>query len=131
SVRRRTRHRLSPSTHSSSLSRLAPPPRSKLLTSRSPPSLGRSSTATSASTSNTARRATHPPWEHRPGCGRARRSARRHPHRRDSGFPVHGRTVYEANLFVGDQLLSESPMRTHPLTPMPDSNLVRLLGQQT
>ena len=45
--------------------------------------------------------------------------------------PVHGRTVYEAQLFVWDQLLSESPMRDHPLTPMTDANLVRLLGHQT
>ncbi len=45
--------------------------------------------------------------------------------------PRHGRTVYQGHLFVGDQLLSESAMRTHPLTPMTDSNLVRLLSAQT
>jgi len=45
--------------------------------------------------------------------------------------PVHGRTVYRGHLFVGDQLLSESPMRHHPLTPMTDSNLVTVLGTQT
>lgn len=45
--------------------------------------------------------------------------------------PENGRTVYRGYLFVGDELLSESPMRHHPLTPMRDSNLLRLLGQQT
>ncbi len=46
-------------------------------------------------------------------------------------FPANGRTVYRGHLFVGDQLLSESPMKDHPLTPMRDSNLVRVLGAQT
>lgn len=46
-------------------------------------------------------------------------------------FPVNGRTIYKGNLFVGDTLLSESGMRNHPLTPMTDSNLVRVLQQQT
>lgn len=46
-------------------------------------------------------------------------------------FPENGRTVYRGNLFVGDHLLSESSMRHHPLTPMTDSNLVRVLGRQT
>jgi len=46
-------------------------------------------------------------------------------------FPENGRTVYQGHLFVGDQLLSDSPMRHHPLTPMTDSNLVRVLGRQT
>jgi uncharacterized protein YgbK (DUF1537 family) len=46
-------------------------------------------------------------------------------------FPETGRTVYRGHLFVGDVLLSESPMRRHPLTPMTDSNLLRLLGRQT
>jgi 3-dehydrotetronate 4-kinase len=45
--------------------------------------------------------------------------------------PEHGRTVYQGHLFVGTQLLSESPMRHHPLTPMTDSNLVRVLSRQT
>ena len=45
--------------------------------------------------------------------------------------PAHGRTVYQGHLFVGTQLLSESSMRDHPLTPMTDSNLVRVLGRQT
>lgn len=46
-------------------------------------------------------------------------------------FPTNGRTVYRGHLFVGDQLLSDSPMKDHPLTPMTDSNLVRVLQQQT
>lgn len=45
--------------------------------------------------------------------------------------PEHGRTVYQSHLFVADTLLSESAMREHPLTPMTDSNLVRVLGRQT
>ncbi|MGW4034673.1 3-oxo-tetronate kinase [Streptomyces sp. NPDC004778] len=46
-------------------------------------------------------------------------------------FPATGRTVYRGHLFVGDQLLGDSPMRHHPLTPMTDSRLVRLLAPQT
>lgn len=46
-------------------------------------------------------------------------------------FPENGRTVYRGYLFVGDVLLSESGMRDHPLTPMRDGNLVRVLGRQT
>jgi len=46
-------------------------------------------------------------------------------------FPANGRTVYKGHLFVHDQLLSESPMRDHPLTPMRESNLVRVLQRQT
>jgi len=46
-------------------------------------------------------------------------------------FPANGRTVYRSHLFVGDTLLSDSPMKDHPLTPMTDSNLVRILEQQT
>lgn len=46
-------------------------------------------------------------------------------------FPATGRTVYRGHLFVNDQLLAESPMRNHPLTPMQDSNVVRLLQAQT
>ncbi len=45
-------------------------------------------------------------------------------------FPEAGRTVFNGQLFVGEQLLSESPMRNHPLTPMTDSNLVRVLQAQ-
>ena len=45
-------------------------------------------------------------------------------------FPANARTVYQGHLFVADQLLSESGMRHHPLTPMTDPNLVRFLGRQ-
>ena len=45
-------------------------------------------------------------------------------------YPALQRTVYLGHLFVGHDLLSESPMRRHPLTPMTDANLVRLLGRQ-
>jgi 3-dehydrotetronate 4-kinase len=45
-------------------------------------------------------------------------------------FPAAGRTVYRGHLFVGDTLLSDSPMRHHPLTPMTDANLVRVLQAQ-
>ncbi len=45
-------------------------------------------------------------------------------------FPENGRTVFKGHLFVGDQLLSDSPMRQHPLTPMTDANLVRVLQLQ-
>jgi uncharacterized protein YgbK (DUF1537 family) len=46
-------------------------------------------------------------------------------------FPTNRRTVYLGHLFVGDVLLSDSPMKDHPLTPMRDANLVRVLGRQT
>ncbi len=46
-------------------------------------------------------------------------------------LPENGRTIYCGNLFVDGVPLSESPMRTHPLTPMTDANLVRVLGRQT
>lgn len=45
-------------------------------------------------------------------------------------FPDNGRSVFKGYLFVGDVLLSESGMRDHPLTPMTDSNLVRVLQAQ-
>ncbi|GAA1680500.1 four-carbon acid sugar kinase family protein [Glycomyces endophyticus] len=45
--------------------------------------------------------------------------------------PEHGRTAYQGHLFVHDQLLSDSPMRDHPLTPMRDANLVRLMDAQS
>ena len=45
--------------------------------------------------------------------------------------PENGRTVYQGHLFVGDSLLSETGMRHHPLNPMTDSNLVRVLGRQS
>lgn len=46
-------------------------------------------------------------------------------------FPENGRTVFRGHLFVGDQLLSDSGMRNHPLTPMTDANLVRVLQTQS
>lgn len=45
-------------------------------------------------------------------------------------FPDNGRTVFKGHLFVGDVLLSESSMKTHPLTPMLDANLVKVLQAQ-
>jgi uncharacterized protein YgbK (DUF1537 family) len=45
-------------------------------------------------------------------------------------LPVNGRTVYQGNLFVGAQPLAESGMRHHPITPMTDSNLLRLMEVQ-
>ena len=45
-------------------------------------------------------------------------------------FPANGRTIYQGYLFVGDVPLNESGMRDHPLTPMTDANLVRVLQQQ-
>ncbi|MCE8033157.1 MAG: four-carbon acid sugar kinase family protein [Halomonas sp.] len=46
-------------------------------------------------------------------------------------FPVNGRTVYQGHLFVGDRLLNDSGMQHHPLTPMTDADLVRVLARQT
>ena len=46
-------------------------------------------------------------------------------------FPATRRTIYQGYLFVGGVLLSESGMQHHPLTPMTDANLVRVLQQQT
>ena len=45
-------------------------------------------------------------------------------------FPQNGRTVYKGRLFVGDLPLDESPMKDHPLTPMLDASLQRLLAPQ-
>ena len=45
-------------------------------------------------------------------------------------FPENGRAIFMGHLFVGRQLLAESPMKDHPLTPMRDSNLMRLLAPQ-
>ena len=45
-------------------------------------------------------------------------------------FPENGRTIFKGHLFVGDQLLSDSPMKNHPLTPMTDANLLRVLQAQ-
>jgi len=46
-------------------------------------------------------------------------------------FPENGRTVYKGHLFVGDVLLSDSGMRNHPLTPMTDASLVRVMQAQS
>jgi 3-dehydrotetronate 4-kinase len=46
-------------------------------------------------------------------------------------FPTNGRTIYQGHLFVGGNLLNESGMENHPLTPMRDANLVRVLGRQS
>lgn len=45
-------------------------------------------------------------------------------------FPENGRAIFMGNLFVGREPLAESPMKDHPLTPMRDSNLMRLLAPQ-
>jgi uncharacterized protein YgbK (DUF1537 family) len=46
-------------------------------------------------------------------------------------FPENGRTIYLGHLFVGDVPLNESPLKDHPLNPMHDANLVRVLGRQS
>ncbi|MFD0934215.1 four-carbon acid sugar kinase family protein, partial [Methylobacterium trifolii] len=46
-------------------------------------------------------------------------------------FPETGRSVYQGHLFVGATPLNESPLKDHPLNPMRDSNLVRVLARQS
>lgn len=46
-------------------------------------------------------------------------------------FPDNKRTVFKGYLFAGDGLLNESGMQNHPLTPMHDANLVRVMQAQT
>lgn len=46
-------------------------------------------------------------------------------------FPATGRTLFQGHLFVNGQLLSETGMRNHPLTPMTDPDIRRWLGHQT
>ena len=46
-------------------------------------------------------------------------------------FPTNARTVYQGHLFVAGSLLNESGMENHPLTPMTDANLVRVLSHQS
>lgn len=46
-------------------------------------------------------------------------------------YPQNGRTVYQGHLFVGSALLNETGMASHPLTPMTDANLLRVLSPQT
>ncbi len=48
-----------------------------------------------------------------------------------SAFPATRRTIYQGYLFVNGAPLNESGMQHHPLTPMTDANLVRVLQQQT
>lgn len=49
----------------------------------------------------------------------------------NSAFPETKRTIYRGTLFVGDVPLDESPLKDHPLNPMHDANLVRVLGRQS
>jgi uncharacterized protein YgbK (DUF1537 family) len=46
-------------------------------------------------------------------------------------FPTLGRSIFKGYLYVGDVLLSESGMKDHPLTPMRDPSLVRVLQRQS
>jgi 3-dehydrotetronate 4-kinase len=46
-------------------------------------------------------------------------------------LPVNGRTIFNGHLFVGDKLLNESGMENHPLNPMTDADLRRVLAAQT
>jgi uncharacterized protein YgbK (DUF1537 family) len=46
-------------------------------------------------------------------------------------YPKYRRTVFQGHLFVGDLRLDESPLRHHPLNPMTDSSLVRLMEAQS
>lgn len=46
-------------------------------------------------------------------------------------FPDNGRTVFKGHLFAGDVLLNESGMQNHPLTPMRDPHLVRVMQAQS
>lgn len=46
-------------------------------------------------------------------------------------FPENGRTIYQGHLFVGPDLLSDSSMKDHPLTPMRDASIVRLMEAQS
>jgi len=49
----------------------------------------------------------------------------------NSAFPENRRSIYLGNLFVGDVPLNESSMKDHPLNPMHDANLARVLGRQS
>jgi uncharacterized protein YgbK (DUF1537 family) len=46
-------------------------------------------------------------------------------------FPEVGRTVYQGHLFAGEVLISDSPKRFDPLTPMREPSLVKVLQAQT
>ena len=74
----------------------------------------------------------HAAGQHRPGGrGADGRAGRATSCCVTPAFPENARTVYKGHLFVGDVLLSESGMRHHPLTPMTDANLVRVLQAQS
>jgi uncharacterized protein YgbK (DUF1537 family) len=45
-------------------------------------------------------------------------------------FPATGRTLFQGHLFVGDRLLSESGLESHPLNPMTDPDIRRWLSLQ-
>lgn len=46
-------------------------------------------------------------------------------------FPANSRTVYMGHLFVGSDLLSDTPMKDHPLTPMRDASIKRMMDRQS
>jgi uncharacterized protein YgbK (DUF1537 family) len=69
--------------------------------------------------------------QHRPGGRSAARRAGQRLHDRLPGLPENGRTIFRGHLFVADALLNESGMEHHPLTPMTDANLVRVLQGQS
>ncbi|WP_027135381.1 3-oxo-tetronate kinase [Geminicoccus roseus] len=46
-------------------------------------------------------------------------------------YPTLQRSIFRGHLFVGDKLLSESGMEKHPLNPMTDSDLVRVMAAQS
>lgn len=46
-------------------------------------------------------------------------------------LPVNGRTVYKGYLFVYDELLNESGMKNHPLNPMTDAKISRIMEVQS
>ncbi len=50
---------------------------------------------------------------------------------RDPGFPENRRSVFQGLLFVDGVPLHESSMKDHPINPMRDSDLVRVLGRQS
>ena len=48
-----------------------------------------------------------------------------------TAFPTQGITVYQGHIFLGSKLLCDSAKRHDPITPMPDPDLVAVLGRQT
>ena len=73
----------------------------------------------------------HRAGQYRPGRGCADRRPRLRLRAGLPGVSDQRRTVYQGHLFVGAALLNESGMENHPLTPMKDANLVRVLSRQT